>query len=162
VRGRHVWPGLAAYRVGDGTSSAFSSSEIASQVALTRQRASGTGHLLYNTTSTLTRNGGAVAASLAADLYRVRAIPPASPWLDAVAPPAPVISVNGGSLTVTPASGEAPRWWAIRIFTAAGWTTRIVFAAERSMALPNGASRVLLNAVDAAGNLSGPVEWRAG
>ena len=160
VRGRHVWPGLAAYRVGDGTSSAFSSSEIASQVALTRQRASGTGHLLYNTTSTLTRNGGAVAASLAADLYRVRAIPPASPWLDAAPPPAPTIVVSGASMTITPGSGETARWWVLRIFTAAGWNTRIVFGTERNIALPNGASRVILNAVDAAGNLSGPVEWR--
>ena len=38
--------------------------------SLTRQRPAGTGHLLYNTTWTLKRNGGAVAASLAADLYR--------------------------------------------------------------------------------------------
>src|SRR6185369_7762727 len=29
--GRHVWPGLAAYRVNDGTTSAFATSEIADQ-----------------------------------------------------------------------------------------------------------------------------------
>src|SRR5262249_33126112 len=38
VRGRHVWPGLAAYRVADGTGSAFGASEIAGQVSLTRAR----------------------------------------------------------------------------------------------------------------------------
>src|SRR5918993_863068 len=47
TRGRHVWPGLAAYRVQDGTSSAFSPAEIATQVSLTRDRAAGTGHILY-------------------------------------------------------------------------------------------------------------------
>jgi uncharacterized lipoprotein YddW (UPF0748 family) len=160
VRGRHVWPGLAAYRVADGTSSAFSASEITSQVALTRQRAAGTGHLLYNTTSTLTRNGGAVAASLAADLYRVRAIPPASPWLDAAAPAAPLVSVAGSSLTLTPGAGKTPRWWVLRILSGTTWTTRTVFGSERSVVLPNGTTRVIANAVDAAGNISGNGEWR--
>jgi uncharacterized lipoprotein YddW (UPF0748 family) len=161
VRGRHVWPGLAAYRVGDGTSTAYSAGEIPSQVSLTRQRAGGTGHLLYNTTSTLTRGNGAVAASLAADLYRVRAIPPASPWLDGAPPAAPSLAVaGGGALTLTPGLGETPRWWVLRIFSGTSWTTRVVFGAERSVALPNGATRVIVNAVDPAGNLSGLAEWR--
>src|SRR6185295_1075554 len=43
-RGRHVWPGLAAYRVADGTSSAFGSGEIASQIGLTRARPVAHGH----------------------------------------------------------------------------------------------------------------------
>src|SRR6185503_18604965 len=59
TRGRHVWPGLAAYRVGDGTASAFSAAEIPEQVRLTRMRPAGTGHILYNTTSTLRRASGA-------------------------------------------------------------------------------------------------------
>jgi uncharacterized lipoprotein YddW (UPF0748 family) len=160
VRGRHVWPGLAAYRVGDGTATAYPTSEITNQVSLTRQRAAATGHLLYNTTSTLTRSNGAVAASLAADLYRVRAIPPASPWLDAAPPPAPSIGVTESSLTLTPGAGEPPRWWVLRILSGASWSTRVVFGTERSVALPNGATRVIVNAVDAAGNLSGTAEWR--
>ena len=159
TRGRHVWPGLAAYRVLDGTSSAFSSSEIPSQVALTRTRPGGTGHLLYNTTWTLTRNGGGVAASLA-DLYRTRAILPAFPWLDASAPPAPVIAASAGSFTITPGAGEQPRWWVVRSVSPSGWTTRVLFGSERSFAAPSGTTRVIVNAVDAAGNLSGPVEWK--
>ena len=66
--GRHVWPGLAAYRVNDGTASAFSMQEIPSQIQATRQRTGGTGHLLYNTTSTIKRSSGALATALAADL----------------------------------------------------------------------------------------------
>jgi len=159
TQGRHVWPGLAAYRVADGTSSAFGGSEIPTQVSLTRQRAGGTGHLLYNTTSTLKSNGGAVASSLAT-LYRDRALPPASPWLDAVAPPPPSVSVAAGSLMLTPGSGETVRWWAVRSLAATTWTTRVVFGAERSVALPNGTSRVIVNGIDAAGNLSSPVDWR--
>ena len=160
VRGRHVWPGLAGYRVGDGTSTAYSTGEIPSQIGLTRQRTGGTGHLLYNASSTLTRNNGAVAASLAADLYRVRAVPPASPWLDSASPAAPLLAVAGGALTLTPGLGETPRWWVLRIFSGTSWTTRVVFGVERSVALPNGTARVIVNAVDVAGNLSGMAEWR--
>jgi uncharacterized lipoprotein YddW (UPF0748 family) len=160
TRGRHVWPGLAAYRVGDGTSSAFGTSEIPSQVSLTRTRAGGTGHLLYNTTSTLTRGGGAVAASLAADLYRLRAIPPAYTWLDGAAPPTPMITVANGLLAMTPGDDEPPRWWIVRSQGTAGWSTRVVFGAERSVGLPAGTSRVLVNAIDVAGNASGAAEWR--
>ena len=160
TRGRHVWPGLAAYRVQDGTSSAFSPGEIATQVSLTRERAAGTGHILYNTTSTLTRNGGAVAASLSAQLYRTRAILPAFGWLDATPPPMPTVGVAGGSLSIAPAAGEAARWWVIRSQSANGWTTRVLFGAERTYTLAAGTSRVLVNAVDQAGNLSAAAEWK--
>lgn len=160
-RGRHVWPGLAAYRVGDGTSSAFGTAEIPNQVSLTRTRPAGTGHLLYNTTSTLTRNGGAVAASLAGDLYRVRAVPPAYPWLDGAPPAAPGVALSGPLLALTPGDDEAPRWWVLRSRAAAGWTTRVVFGAERTVALPTGSTRAIVNAVDQAGNASPPAEWRA-
>ena len=159
VQKRHVWPGLAAYRVGDGTSSAFGASEIPTQVSLTRTRAGGSGHLLYNTTSTLTRNGGAVAASLG-NLYRMRAIPPAYPWLDASPPTAPTITVAGSLLSITQ-PGEVPaRWWVVRSRSASGWTTRVVFGAERTVALPAGTIRAIVNAVDSAGNVSADVEWR--
>ena len=160
VRSRHVWPGLAAYRVGDGSSSAFSMSEIPSQISLTRQRPGGTGHLLYNTTWTLTRNGGAVAASLTSALYRDRAIPPASTWLDAAAPPAPTIGVVSNTLTITAATGETVRWWIVRSRSATEWQTKVVFGTERLVSLPAGTTRVIVNGVDDAGNNSSPVEWR--
>ena len=160
VQKRHVWPGLAAYRVGDGTSSAFAASEIPSQVSLTRARSGGSGHLLYNTTWTLTRNAGAVAGSLG-DLYRMRALPPAYPWLDASPPTAPTITVTGSLLSITQ-PGEAPaRWWVVRSRSASGWTTRVVFGSERTMALPAGTTRAIVNAVDSAGNVSADVDWRA-
>jgi uncharacterized lipoprotein YddW (UPF0748 family) len=157
TRGRHVWPGLAAYRVADGTSSAFGTNEITSQVSLTRSRPAGSGHLLYNTTSTLTRNGGAVAASLASDLYRTRAVPPAYAWLDGTPPPPPTITVAGSLLTITPGSGEATRWWAIRSRSSTGWATKVVFGDQRTIALPAGTTRVIVNAIDVAGNSSGEV-----
>jgi hypothetical protein len=79
--GRHVWPVLAAYRVGNGTANAFTAAEIPNEVVTTRARPAGTGHILYNTHTTLEKNGGAIGISLSA-LYAQRALVPASPWLD--------------------------------------------------------------------------------
>lgn len=160
VKGRHVWPGLAAYRVNNGTSSAFSMQEIPDQIRLTRARRAGTGHLLYNTTWTLRQNGGALAATLASDLYRGPALVPASPWLDAASPPAPSLAESGGTVQITPAAGEAARWWAVRSHAAAGWTARVLFGTERTVSVDASVDRVLVQAVDQAGNLSPAAEWR--
>ena len=129
-QGRHVWPGLAVYRVNNGTSSAYSMSEIPDEIRLTRLRPHGTGEFLYNTTSTLKQNGGAIASALAADLYKSAALVPASPWLDDTAPGAPGIAVSSGKVSITPASGEAARWWALRTHSAAGWETSVVFGEQ--------------------------------
>ncbi|HEY9227588.1 MAG TPA: family 10 glycosylhydrolase [Gemmatimonadaceae bacterium] len=150
---RYVWPGLAAYRVSDGTASAFSANEIADQIRLTRTRPLGTGHILYNTTSTLKRASGPVVNSVA-PLYLNRAIVPAMPWLDVLPPSAPTITVSGRTVQVSPGPGEAARWWVVRWRTSSGWTTRVVFGDQRSITLDTSPERVLVNAVDRAGNLS--------
>jgi hypothetical protein len=63
-------------------------------------------------------------------------------------------------LTITPGSGEAARWWAIRQRAAAAWSTRIVFGTERTIPVDAGVNRVLIQAVDQAGNVSAAVELR--
>jgi uncharacterized lipoprotein YddW (UPF0748 family) len=161
TQGHHVWPGLAVYRVNNGTASAFSLNEIPEQIRLMRQRPLGTGALLYNTTWTLKQNGGAVANALASDLYKNAALIPASPWLDASPPGAPTILVSSGKVDVTPASGEAARWWVVRTHSALGWKARVWFATQRSIVVDANVDRVLVQAVDQAGNLSASAAWRS-
>ncbi len=158
TQGRHVWPGLAAYRVNDGTASPFATNEIANQIELTRSRPAGTGHLLYNTTSTLKRATGPVVASIA-PLYANRAITPAYPWLDSAAPPTPSVSASGRTIQITPGAGESARWWYLRYRSAGTWTTRVLFGDQRSFSATDNVERVLLNAVDAAGNASASAAW---
>lgn len=155
---RFVWPGLATYRVNDGTASAFSSAEIPNQISATRTRAAGNGHLLYNATTTLKKSGGAVVATLA-PLYSTRALVPAFSWLDGTPPPAPSFGVQGRSVQVTPGAGETARWWVIRYRSGSTWTTRVIFGEQRLIALDVDPERVLLNAVDQAGNLSALASW---
>ena len=160
TRERHVWPGLAAYRVNNGTASAFSMQEIPDQIRLTRSRPAGTGHILYNTSWTLKQNGGALATALAGDVYREAALVPASPWLDATPPGAPTLSISGNAVQITPASGEPARWWAVRQRAGGAWTTRVLFGDQRAVAIDASVDRVLVQAVDQAGNLSAAAEWR--
>ncbi|MEO5590146.1 MAG: family 10 glycosylhydrolase, partial [Gemmatimonadaceae bacterium] len=156
--GRNVWPGLAAYRVNDGTTSAYTLQEIPDQIRLARARTSGT--LLYNTTWTLTRNSGTLASTLAGDLFKTAALVPASPWLDATAPGAPTLIVAGSTLNLVAASGEQPRWWAVRQRSNEMWSTRILFRDVTSMTLAPSVNRLLVQSVDQAGNASTPAEWR--
>ena len=156
--GRHVWPGLAAYRVNDGTSSAFSIGEIPNQIRATRVRPAASGHLLYNTTTTLRKDGGALASAVA-PLHTPRAIPPASTWLDALPPDAPVLTVSGRTITVAPGATEIPRWWVIRLRIASAWTTRVLFGDQRTLTLTGDPERLIANAIDQAGNASTPTSW---
>ena len=160
TKGRHVWPGLAAYRVNDGTASAFSLTEIPDQIRATRQRSGATGELLYNTTWTLKQNGAALATALASDLYKTPALVPASTWLDNTPPGSPTVTVSAAKVDIAPASGEAPRWWVVRLRSPTAWTTNVLFGEHRSLAIDPGVDRVLVQAVDQAGNLSGATEWR--
>lgn len=158
--GRHVWPGLAAYRVNNGSSTAFSSDEIPNQISMTRARPGASGEILYNTTWTLKQNGGALAATLAANLYKNVAIPPAMTWLDATAPGTPQISVGGASVQLVPAGGESIRWWAVRTRASGVWTSRVLFGTAATAAITTDVDWVLVQAVDQAGNASIAAEWK--
>lgn len=151
--GRHVWPGLAAYRVNDGSSGAFTLQEIPNQITATRV-VSNPGTFLYNATWTLKQNNRALSTTLASSLYATAALVPASPWLDAVAPAAPAIVFVGNEIRITKGSSETPRWWTLRMRTGGTWSTRILFGTASSQALPSSVDRVAVQAVDQAGNVS--------
>jgi uncharacterized lipoprotein YddW (UPF0748 family) len=164
TKGRHVWPGLAAYRLWDG--SGWASDEILNQVRLTRQRPAGTGHILYNTTSVLRTNGGALADQLERSAYAQPAVPPANAWLDATAPAAPTLTVAtvAGDAVVTPSStatGADPvRWWVFRWRGPDGhWSWRTTYNDARPVTLAGLADSILVNAVDRVGNMSADGGW---
>jgi hypothetical protein len=156
-----VWPGLATYRV-YSTSNPYPITEMSDQVAATRARGA-SGLVFYNTTSTLSRGSGEIAAMLRRDFFSDAALPPAAPWLDGTAPAPPTIAVSGATVTITP-TGTAPRWWVIRWRSGNAWSTTIAFGAERAITLAptNGpVDWVVVNAVSAADALSADVAWRA-
>jgi hypothetical protein len=170
---RHLWPGLAAYRVSDGTSSAFAAAEITNQIAIVRNRAGAQaggarGTLLYNATVVRTNRG--LLADALGQSFSAPAVVPASPWLDAAAPAPPSVTVQhlGQSVRIswTPAGGEAAAWWLVRWRQRTGWNSRLLWGAERSFDVtfasandrPDG---VAVAALDRTMNLSADARWRA-
>jgi len=174
TRRRHVWPGLAAYRVADGSSSQYAAGEITSQIAHVRSRggaaaggASGT--LLYNTT-TVRLNRGGLADALATAVYTGAAVVPSFTWLDASPPSAPIVSVEPHNSTMhaqwTPGAGESGRWWLVQWRTSTAWNAKVVWGAERALDIPFSSSAdradvVSVTALDASMNASPVAIWRA-
>lgn len=163
---RHLWPGLASYRVLDGTSSAYSATEIQAQVSLTRDQAAlpggSTGSILYNASS-VKLNRGAFATSLGSSLYSGGAIPPATPWLDAVPPGEPTLAASSvnGSVTFTLGGGSDAYWWLVRWRSSGTWRQKLLPATQRTTDVPsNGLEGVVVTAIDRVGNASPDVVWR--
>ena len=166
VRRRHLWPGLAAYRVADGTASAFAASEIPSQVAHTRAQGhlpgGATGAILYNASAFRADRGG-FASALATGAYASRAIPPASGWLDAAPPALPVVAAERqGALWRLAITGPTDaRWWLVRWRAAGRWQQRLVRPSVAFVELPAaGIEGAVVNAIDRVGNASAAAIWR--
>ncbi|MBL0938080.1 MAG: family 10 glycosylhydrolase [Gemmatimonadaceae bacterium] len=163
---RHLWPGLASYRIGTDPGP-FSNTEIPAQVQIIRDGRSGigaaTGSILYNGSSVKNNRGG-FATALATGLYSGGAIPPATTWLDNTPPADPGIAVSSGLLatqvTITPTGTDA--WWYLVRWRRAGtWRQRLVPATQRTVDIDAiGLEGVVVNAIDRVGNESANVVWR--
>ena len=169
---RHVWPGLAAYRVADGSSSSYTANEIVAQIAHVRTKAGApaggaSGTLLYNTT-VLRQNRDGLADALRTS-FQSEALVPAFPWLDNSPPPAPSLSVTTVGTLVRAQwnrnGAEAVRWWFVQWRTPTEWNSRMVWGAFNALDIPstgiaNQSDIVVVSAVDAAMNVSGRAIWR--
>jgi uncharacterized lipoprotein YddW (UPF0748 family) len=162
---RHLWPGLASYRVSDGTGSAFSPGEIGSQITIARQEArqqgGATGVILYNASSVRT-DRSAFMTAIANGLFATGALPPATTWLDASPPPAPGVSVveSQGELDLV-ITGSDAHWWLVRWRVRGSWSQRLLPHTQRTLALAaSGVDAVVVNAIDRVGNASVDARWR--
>ncbi|AHG91503.1 protein of unknown function DUF187 [Gemmatirosa kalamazoonensis] len=172
----HLWPGVASYRVRDGTTSAFLPNEISDQVAVTRTIPGAPGNIFYNTTSLFSSVTG-VARQLVSTVYQVPTLPPATPWLDPTPPGAPTVTATEGTPTaagrvwtvhITPPAGEAVRWWVIQPRVAGQWTGPVVafgdqLAVDLTLPSSTGGGRlemVGVSGADAVWNVGLTAYWR--
>jgi len=163
---RHLWPGLASYRISDGTGSAFAPSEIPNQIAMVRAQSgaaggapgNATGSILYNASSVRTDRGGFVTALRGAGgLYERRALPPATTWLDAQSPQEPdfTVSESLGALQVSISADPEAYWWLVRWRANDLWYDRLLPASQRTLTITTpDVDGVVVNAIDRVGNLS--------
>ncbi len=171
---RHVWPGLAAYRVADGKTETYAASEIITEISSTRARAGanaggGSGTLLFRA-AWLTQNKGGLSDALSATGYPGNVLVPAYTWLDATPPTAPAIAITDQNammrVTITPGGTEAARWWMVQWRNATTWNYKLVLGTSPLVNLPyssaaDKADVVVVAALDAAWNASSAVTWRA-
>lgn len=163
TKGRHVWPGLALYKIPIRGPRKMSPADVVEEIRLTRQTPGATGHIHFNA-AVLMQNIEAIADSLAA-IYAEPALVPASPWLDATGPSRPVASAArdtaAGTIDVrfAPSQRDQVRWWVVQSRVNEDWVIAIVPGGERRHLLTGDVGAVNLvavTAVDRTGNTSLP------
>ena len=134
---RHVWPGLADYKIGDGKTP-WTSSEILQQIDTTRAVAGSTGSVHFQM-KVLLEDRDSIATHLARGPYAAPALVPASPWKGTAVPRTPSIVVAtapaGDVLTIARQSSDDVKWWLVQTRTADTWTTRVMDGALTKIAM---------------------------
>jgi uncharacterized lipoprotein YddW (UPF0748 family) len=128
-KGRHIWPGLAPYRVRNRQQN-WPPEEIAEQIEATRARyPKASGHVHFSMKSLMNEENG-LAKLLRSGVYKDQALVPASKWLDDEAPPVPqVASTIAGdtiNLSITSRAKGKELWqWAVYTKRAGKWTLEV-------------------------------------
>ena len=156
---RHIWAGNATFRV-RRERNGWPPQTIPEQIAITRAQPGASGNVHFNMTSLL-RNRGGVSEAIAGSSYTFEALMPRTPWLDASAPAAPHIRLNGTTLEIVAPAGEQPFLYAVRMKMQDGWHAETIpasqarYSVERAPGVVPGI--VGVTAVDRHGNESPPV-----
>ena len=155
--GRHLWPGVAAYRVGSNEN--FTAEEISNQISLTKNSARTRGAIHFSLKS-LRNDLGGVQKVLREGVYARDALVPRTPWIKAPRLLAPKVTVARGADFVRAAWTERGRvkafWFVVYVEDEGGWSYSVLPAAEKSISLSPGRNvrKVLVTAVDRLGNES--------
>jgi len=157
VMGRHLWPGLYDSRTLPDVGG-YQPREILDQVLLTRDDPVATGTVHFSMKALLDRYS-TLGRDLEAGPYAEPALVPASPWLAAAPPAAPLVTATDrdGALDVILGAGddEPVRQWVVRTRRGGAWSWEILPVGVGTYVIP--ASRgpveaVAVSAVDRAGN----------
>lgn len=163
-QGRHIWPGLYTSRIGAPTKS-YAPDEIVQQIGLTRTRPKAGGHVHFSIAA-LMENRQGISDQLKAGHYAGPALVPATPWLGNAGPGAPTVSVKGSaralvSLKLVPGKDNAH--FAIWSRHGSEWRFAVAPAGKTEWSVPDGASAVVVSAVDRLGVEGERLSvWRAG
>lgn len=157
VRHSHIWPGIAAYRI--GSTSTFTPDEIASQIEQTRRSTETSGAIFFSQKS-LRNDLGGVQKVLRDQVYRSDAIIPAFPWIKAARISSPAAVVKRDRRFVRVSWRERGKrkafWFVVYAKDKDGWSHSVLPASERSIALSadRKIQKVVVKSVDRLGNES--------
>lgn len=149
AKGRHVWPGLAAYRM-----AGWPANEIPNQIQIQRKQRGTKGYILYSATN--------LVANSALTRFLEReptALVPASPWLGKAAPPKPNLSISDASTGTRidwNAGTNSVRWWLLQLKTFGNWNAEVLPGEISSKVVAVAPDAVAVTAIDRIGNASAP------
>ena len=160
---RHIWPGLYTSRIGAPTKS-YAPDEIVQQIGLTRTRLKAGGHVHFSI-APLMENRQGISDQLKAGMYAGPALVPATPWLGNAGPGTPTVTAKavaqGVSLKLVPGKDNAQ--YAIWSRHGNVWRFAVAPASKTDWTVPEGASAVVVSAVDRLGVEGERLSvWRAG
>lgn len=155
---RHVWAGLGTYKIGE-PKEGFTASEIAGQIGLSREIQRSHGNVQFSLKSIRNDLGG-IKRALLEGPYRHAALIPEFSWIGAEAPSAPRVSIERDAELVRIKWSETGRrkafWFVVYAKDAIGWSSSVVPASQRSMALSakRKVEKVIVKSVDKLGRIS--------
>jgi uncharacterized lipoprotein YddW (UPF0748 family) len=158
-RARHIWPGLAPYRVRNRQQN-WPPEEIAEQIEATRARyPKASGHIHFSMKSLQNEENG-LAKLLRAGVYKDEALVPASKWLDDEPPPVPTVATttSGDSINLSMTSrakGKELWLWSIYTKRAGKWTHDVHPASNANISIKSAdLEAISVAGVDRVGNES--------
>ncbi len=124
---RHIYPGLALYKMNDANN--WAASEIQNQIDINRagSHEQTKGQILFSTAQ-LMNNSKSIKTMLQANQYKYKAMAPALPWKDAVCPNAPInirqeLDTLRWDVPAPAADGDLPKRYAVYRFESMGEAT---------------------------------------
>lgn len=157
VKGRHIWPGIASYRI--GSTPTFTAGEIASQIEKTRQASETLGGIHFSFKS-LRNDLGGIQNALSDSVYKRDAIIPRFPWIKSKPPLSPKVIVKPDKKFVKAGWTERGQrkafWFIVYAKDKDGWSYSIVPSSERSITLSadRKIEKIIVRSVDRLGNES--------
>ena len=128
TKGRHIWPGIAPYRVGNRQQN-WPPEEIVEQIEATRARWPKASGNIHFSMKPLMTDENSVAKMLRETVYAQDALMPASPWLDNEAPKQPELIATsdgrGGASLSFKARGKAEDVWLWALYYRSGGIWRM-------------------------------------
>ena len=157
IRHSHIWPGIAAYRI--GSSPTFTADEIAAQIAKTRTSTETSGAIFFSEKS-LRNDMGGIQKTLRETVYRSDAIIPDFGWIRVAPITSPVVTIKRYKKYVSAKWRETGTrrafWFVVYAKDKAGWSYSVQPASERSITLSANRKieKIVVKSVDRLGNES--------
>lgn len=160
---RHLWVGIAPFKIGDERYPDYSAKEIETQIGMTRSLLTDNAGTVHFRALTLAENKDGIRDYLRDKVYRGNAIIPTTPWLDTTLPGSPELTVAkqaDGSVQANwknTGSKESLRW-VLYWNDGQGWKPTILpqFQIEAKLPVNMNVQKVAIAAVDRLGNISEP------